>query len=656
MRESLGILILQLVFCLINFYLARGLGPSVMADEWVYSTFSRLLPLREARDPGLLFLGLMGATRACGSNFLNCGRGINTAVWSFSLPLVFLICRQLRMSKRTSLVLGLTVLVGPLSIYTVLFMPETFFLIGYLVVALLLSREDALKPLIMFAVGLSTACLSLIKFHGIFVLLGTSMTLLIAAVRRENRGSRRDLLRGFLVLMSAFLASRLVITIGLVGKPVLSPFSGRYSDEANRISLGSLSHLARPSLTSLSGNLRAVILCGGVLIPLVYFASRQNKDRYLLKLFAITQFSLMILVASVFTAHFQFGGPYESILRIHARYYQGAYVVVLLIGIHVLIDDRLSRRRANATSLVCVALLALAGLVGNKEWIASFVDNPLLLIGLKFPIFAVSVIVVASLASLFQLMKPQLFIGFFAAVSLIGTFIAQESLRENTATSSYQQAGQYVYREMKDTIGQVVFAGPDIGGLYRAWFYADSPLATIVESDPVYYGVRDLFVPWRPWVVQIGTPQGGAGQTYQVTYVPRNNEVSLVGFDETELHGGVSLQRDDARSVSDQSAHYQVTTNFKFSLPRIFRVRLEGRFRNVRSFSIKVCGKTVNVKVGDLRSRKLSTSLLKCDLDNEESKTFEVSAYLRNARSNWSKSLLTTIAIEAQSPDWLPAN
>src|ERR1700727_2728934 len=76
--------------CLLIFLIARncGLFPSVLADEWTYSEYSRLVPSSQAPVPSYLFFFLFGTTRFFGEGFLEFARIYNAC--AFALALVFI--------------------------------------------------------------------------------------------------------------------------------------------------------------------------------------------------------------------------------------------------------------------------------------------------------------------------------------------------------------------------------------------------------------------------------------------------------------------------------------------------------------------------------------------------------------------------------------
>ncbi len=133
--QNLNSRIVTMFFLLVLFlvYLVfrnMGLYPTVFADEYSYSMFSRLLPLSESSVPSYIYLKLYSVTNACGDGFLGCAKLINAFLFILAAPFIFLIARRVA-SETASVVVSLLAVFGPINSYTAYFMPESFYFLSF---------------------------------------------------------------------------------------------------------------------------------------------------------------------------------------------------------------------------------------------------------------------------------------------------------------------------------------------------------------------------------------------------------------------------------------------------------------------------------------------------------------------------------------------
>ena len=93
---SIGRRSLLLTICLCSVLLVirnASLYPSVFADEYYYSRFSRLVSFSQANVPNYLYFSLYRLTNQCGDGFLQCARLLNVVFLLASVPLIYRVAR-----------------------------------------------------------------------------------------------------------------------------------------------------------------------------------------------------------------------------------------------------------------------------------------------------------------------------------------------------------------------------------------------------------------------------------------------------------------------------------------------------------------------------------------------------------------------------------
>ncbi len=118
-----------------------GLYPIVFADEYVYSKFSRLLPLNEVYVPNYLYFKIYSITNSCGDKFLDCTKIINALFFVSALPFIYLICRSIA-GTFTSLLIAVLAIIGPINSYTAYFMPESMYFLSFWASVWILLKQD----------------------------------------------------------------------------------------------------------------------------------------------------------------------------------------------------------------------------------------------------------------------------------------------------------------------------------------------------------------------------------------------------------------------------------------------------------------------------------------------------------------------------------
>src|SRR5688572_5396819 len=103
-----------------------GIYPVVFADEWSYSTFSRLISFDQVPIPSYLYFLTFRTSSLCGDDFLGCARILNSVFFVASAPFIYLTAKRVS-SPSAATVVAIASVAGAANIYTAFFMPEAMY-------------------------------------------------------------------------------------------------------------------------------------------------------------------------------------------------------------------------------------------------------------------------------------------------------------------------------------------------------------------------------------------------------------------------------------------------------------------------------------------------------------------------------------------------
>ncbi len=500
-----------------------GLYPVVMDDEYRYSVAARLQPFAEAHVPNYLFLVIYRATNVCGDAFLLCARWLNLVFFAAAAPSIYLVARQV-MSRPLAIAVAALALVGPVSTYTAYFMPESLYYLGFWSIAWLVlsSRPDA--SLLRFALaGGAIGALALVKPHAIFLL--PPAVAFVAIETRRTRGFRQaTVFAQASVVVATALLIKFAVGYTIAGRSALTLFGAFYSGIAETAQApgtgarlaGLLSDLA----WNLSGHLMALVLLFALPVAILVaspFASRATGpeagpvvDRRRLRLFTFLVLGTLIAVASLFTVIVDGQGPYETLARLHARYYDFAFPLLFIVGASW-IEARPGQRPVRAVvAMVVAAALVFAAQTGLARFGNGVVDYPELQ-GITAHTAVKNAAALLGLVSLaLWVVKPRYAALWFVLAVLPfamvkGSISASAQMQGRRTADVYDIAGTVVRRALtRDDAARVVVFGADAAGVYHTLFQLGAAAATARLLDagaPI--GERE----WpasHPWAVVVG--------------------------------------------------------------------------------------------------------------------------------------------------------
>lgn len=497
-----------------------GLYPVVLDDEYRYSIAARLLPFAQSVVPNYLFSVVYRSTSVCGDAFLTCGRWLNLVFFAAATPSIYCIARRVASPSIATLVAALA-LVGPFSTYTAYFMPESMYYFGFwLTAALVLSvRPDAASTRYAL-VGSLLGALALVKPHALF-LLPPVIAFLAIETWREHRFHRARIATQAVVVLASAFATKFAIGAAIAGRPALTLFGSFYSGIAATARTPAAASrtvgLAADVAWNLSGHLMALTLLFALPVATLVsspfarasLASRAASERRRLLLFTGLVFGVLIVMTTSFTAAVDGQGPYETLARLHARYYDFAFPLLVVVGV-ASTGESVTRPLRVVVALLAAATVAFAALRGLQPFGNGMVDYPELqgITARASVKYATACLGLVSLA-LWSVRPRHAALWFVLAVMpfamLKGSISVSEQLHGRRVADAYDIAGSVARHAIaRDDAARAIVFGDDAAGVYRTLFQLDAATASAKRLEAgTAIGAGD----WpasRPWAIVVG--------------------------------------------------------------------------------------------------------------------------------------------------------
>lgn len=487
-----GVLVLFLVLNL------RGAGiyPVVFADEWSYSSFSRLLPLRDAGVPSYLYLALFRSTNACGDGFLECARILNNALLVASVPFIYAIARRV-CGPWPSAVVALLSVAGAFSTYTIYFMPEATYFAGFWVLSwLALRRANTMGLGQAVLVGSVLGALSLVKVHALFLLPG----LAVHAAYKERMSDRSGRIwrsaATFGLVAAAFAAVKFGLGYLLAGRAGVTVLGSMYGSQAGGVVHGKgWAMLAAAALGNLAGHAMALAILFGVPLAALLGTRWNASDadvrspgwaKQELVLYTLVILIPLLAVVGYFTASVAGSGPYENLGRLHMRYYNFALPLLLIIAASELTGAHtFTRTRAwIATALAGFSAYALVALM--PAFTPSMVDSPELRGLTLSPDLYFTLGSLGAAATLAWAFKPRWAVRVFVFVlfpvmAIAGNWQVSAEVRQRQVPDAYDDAGLFAKRFLGPSAAGLTVVGANGAALLRTLFHVDNAKARTMQ-------------------------------------------------------------------------------------------------------------------------------------------------------------------------------
>jgi phosphoglycerol transferase len=576
-----------------------GLYPSVMGDEWTYSSAARLEAFRDAIIPNYLYYSVFGVTKQCGTASLECARSLNALFFLGAAPFLYLLARRVA-SRPVACAVALLAVLRPANSYTAYFMPEAMYYCGFWLLtwsAFNIQRQPGWRTILTSAAILGL--LSMVKVHALFLLPGWCLFLVfVVATTTPQPGWRHWLLPALRYLAGALaLAALLRFSIGYLfaGKQGLQLLGAMYSGQAQ--GKPSLLAILPEALRNLEGHLSGLLLM--LMLPFATLLAglsrplRRSQQAGLraLAVYTVLMLGALLAVTVLFTASVAGYGA-ESNARLHMRYYDFVLPLLLLLAAgHTAPMAQEPSRRARLLAALPVAIAAVYGLCFVLgKFSPSFIDCPELF-GMSHKRGLMNLLTVLGLLCLAIWVKQRrqgalLFLFVFAPLcTILASVQLNREIRWQQNADLYIKAGLFArdYLSHEET-DRLTLVGKDAGELFKARFMIDNPkVKLLVLPHGSEIKLEDLGGP-RSYTMLIGDYRAPdqvqvllQRRDFDLLHIPDPKEVKMVMFGHPQYEWGLRYSKglSGAEPWGRWSEGKQVKLEFADAMTTPFALHLE---------------------------------------------------------------------------------
>ncbi|MBK3505873.1 glycosyltransferase family 39 protein [Pseudomonas sp. MF6747] len=513
-----GVMVAALILLVMR---SAGLYPSIMADEYIYNTMSRLKPIASAEIPDYLYLSVFRLTSLCGDGYLECARILNTLFFVCSAPFIYLVARRF-CGFRISLLIVVISMLGPVNGYTAYYMPEAlFFLSFWVAIAYFLNFESPALLRRFVILGAMVGAASLIKPHALFMVPAFCVSIIFFSYYDSVKnwfvkGIIDSSIFGVFVFLTKFVIGYLI-----AGKAGLTLFGNFYTSnlESNASSLQRYLDIISASPPLVVGHMLATILMFGAAVAVVMFGVVRSFARKISKpedklAFCIAMLLLnLIAVVALFTASVAGTTLYETAFRLHMRYYDFLFPLLF-----VAIGSQIRRTHEEylkywryASAVLVIAAICYAATTKMLPFMPSYVDGPEIR---GYTLNAKLFMVLAGL-SVFSVVLwvrsardgALFFMFLYLPLSVVVTTIYNNvELRSRMTIDTYDKAGIFTKNYVpSNELAKLVVVGDDVSSIFRVLFHLDNVDAVRDASyiPGVSYTAAQM-PPNKKWVLAVG--------------------------------------------------------------------------------------------------------------------------------------------------------
>lgn len=590
-----------------------GLFPFIFGDEYTYSRYARLQPLSESLIPGYLYLAVYRLTSHCGVDFLGCARLFNGLFFVGAAPFIYWVARRVT-AFAPALLITLCAMAAPINIYTAHFMPEAFYFFGFWVFVWALSRAREEHWQGWAGAGLILGCSALIKPHSMLFV----PAILIYIGYLSATGNERRLAtsaRNIGAFLLAALLAKFALSLLIAGPAGLTFFGPSYNKIASTTTSGldRAIELGLYALESIRGHVLALCLIVGLPLAVALqlgFSSLATRgradDAQRMAILAALLLANLVPVVALFSASVINSSVFESITRLHMRYYDFAFALLwIVVASRLASPDTANARKWRILLGVLIALPMLYAIYTQmRPYEPNIIDSPELR-GLTYnsaTFYLTSATALIALCAWVWSARLGAHLFIYCAMPLgvvISNLWVTLEQRAHLIPDVYDQAGTFARQYLSpEDRGQVVVVGSDMGGMLKATFYLDNADITHLQvAEDNHYDFQGL-PPRLKWMLSIGA------------YVPVANgrtQVVMPGFTLTRISGRLNLDfrqplakdlvaRSEGLSSPEDwgawSTAQQLRLEFASPLPVRYRIRMQAV-----AFGPNI-GKTFTLKAG----------------------------------------------------------
>lgn len=217
----------------VAFIRSASIWPAILGDEYVYSLNARHA---EPADPlvgatsNTIYNFAYSLTSVCGPDFYTCTKALNSVFFALFVVIVMLVAIRF-VGYWQTIVIGASIGLSSLSVYTSLFLPESmFFAFMAAFILFVTSAIERMQPGAWITAGIALGLASLVKPHAWFGLGAVAIFGIVYSIF-NSRSVLNVLKLGGLMAISA-VGTRLLIAL-FFGSNDLFRIFGQYFDQGN---------------------------------------------------------------------------------------------------------------------------------------------------------------------------------------------------------------------------------------------------------------------------------------------------------------------------------------------------------------------------------------------------------------------------------------
>jgi hypothetical protein len=473
----------------------NGLYPFVFADELLYSSFSRLLPLKDATIPSYLYLWIYRSTNLCGDGFLGCARILNALFFVAAAPFIFLSARTVS-SRTVATVIALACVLSPINSYTAYFMPESLYFFGFSVLTwFTLARKDMQWASYGIVTGCILGLMALVKVHALFLLPAQCVFIVFVSWANNRHGTWiQKSLATVCIAITAMFATKFALSYAFAGKDGLHILGPLYGPAAqNSINAGAvLLKILPAALNSMKGHLMALVLLfalpfAAIIHHALSASAKSDVDKTVatIHVYAILMLAAPLMMTVAYTASV---ADIEG-LRLHMRYYDFSFPLLFMVAASGIGAQKQETSRAFnwAIAVPLAAALVYSALHLATAFKLIYIDGPeIASLALNLQTFKAVIgleLVILAVWALNRGVAACLFVFLFLPVCVINSSIGTGAhLKQMAAPGSFDNAGIFAHRYLSVADrNDLSIAGTELSQLMRAKFHVDDPAVVFTE-------------------------------------------------------------------------------------------------------------------------------------------------------------------------------
>lgn len=431
---SLAIFIVFIALIILFFRVFLGGDhPNVLSDEFAYADEAKALwdhslpSALTAQTGNWFYLLIMGSSFITNSPPYDMAKILNVLAVVFAGIIFYIVYKN----DNKKILTGITIFVCVVTFaggYARLFMPESMQFAALLLIACIYHRFG-LKPSLIrvFQLAAMMAIAGLIKVH--MFLLVPCFIIGIGLIIYIHKLKYQDFIKYTLVYLIALLGVVYALQLIIHGHVNINIFGKFYGATAEQ-SLFQI-HNIHKYLYVLKRHVGTLLICFSPVLVLLSFAiigmtrtnSYINVVRSTLIVLSLGFFG-MLFVTTVFTVSVAGQGPYESLNRIHGRYYE--HILILIMVISTIFGYEFTKAinaKVRYVAILSATILLIVSwhLTSNIGW-----QNPndyMAVFGLYWVPHARFIIFVVSLSALLLMAALPNFAGIITASTLSGLLV-----------------------------------------------------------------------------------------------------------------------------------------------------------------------------------------------------------------------------------------